>query len=64
VVAIRVNRQGKVTYAAAGAKGTTISEQSLWQQAEAAALLTVFSSNQDAPEEQRGFITYIFKKVR
>jgi outer membrane biosynthesis protein TonB len=64
VVTIKVNRQGKVTSAVAGARGTTISEISLRQQAENAALKTVFSSNSDAPEEQRGTITYVFKKVR
>ncbi len=64
VVSIKVNQQGKVTYAAAGAKGTTITELSLRQQAEAAAYKTVFAPDQNAPEEQRGTITYNFKKVK
>jgi len=64
VVSIKVNKQGKVTYAAAGAKGTTISEIGLRQQAEAAARKTVFAADNNAPEEQKGTITYVFKKVR
>ncbi|MFA5972201.1 MAG: hypothetical protein WC780_07615 [Lentimicrobiaceae bacterium] len=64
VVSIKVNKQGKVTYAAAGAKGTDISEIGLRQQAESAALKTVFTIDNNAPDEQRGTITYIFKKVR
>ena len=64
VVSIKVNKQGKVTYAAAGAKGTTISEIGLRQQAENAALKTVFAPDANAPEEQRGTITYNFRKVK
>jgi outer membrane biosynthesis protein TonB len=64
VVSIKVNKQGKVTYASAGAKGTTISEISLRQQAENAALKTVFATDENAPDEQRGTITYNFRKVK
>jgi len=64
VVSIKVNKQGKVTYASAGAKGTNISEISLRKQAEDAALKTAFAPDDNAPEEQRGTITYVFKKVR
>ena len=64
VVSIKVNRQGQVTYASAGAKGTTISEINLRQQAENAARKTVFAPDADAPEEQRGTITYVFVKQR
>jgi hypothetical protein len=64
VVSIKVNKQGKVTYASAGAKGTTISEIGLRQQAENAALKTVFAPDADAPDEQRGTITYNFRKVK
>ncbi len=64
VVSIKVNKLGKVTYASAGAKGTIISEISLRKQAEDAALKTVFAPDDKAPEEQRGTITYVFKKVR
>ncbi len=64
VVTIKVNKQGKVTYASAGAKGTDISEIGLRQQAENAALKTVFAPDENAPDEQRGTITYKFKKVK
>jgi len=64
VVSIKVDRNGKVTYASAGAKGTTISEIGLRQQAESAARRTTFSPNTDAPEEQRGTITYRFVKSK
>jgi len=64
VVSIKVDRTGKVTYASAGAKGTTISEIGLRQQAESAARRTTFAANPDAPEEQRGTITYKFVKSR
>ncbi len=64
VVSIKVNRQGQVTYASAGAKGTTISENNLRQQAESAARKTMFAPDADAPEEQRGTITYVFVKQK
>lgn len=64
VVNIKVDKNGKVTYASAGAKGTTISEISLRQQAEAAARRTTFTPKADAPDEQRGTITYKFVKSR
>jgi len=64
VVSIKVDRDGNVTYASAGAKGTTISEINLRNQAESAARKTKFASDPDAPEEQRGTITYLFVKQR
>lgn len=64
VVSIKVNREGRVTYASAGAKGTTISEINLRQQAESAARKTLFAADADAPEEQRGTITYVFVKQK
>jgi outer membrane biosynthesis protein TonB len=64
VVSIKVDRDGKVTYASAGAKGTTISEINLRQQAENAARKTLFAPKEDAPEEQRGTITYVFVKQK
>jgi hypothetical protein len=64
VVKIIVNKQGKVTSASAGAKGTTISEINLRQQSEAAALKTVFEPDDNAKDEQTGTITYTFKKGR
>jgi len=64
VVSIKVNRQGKVTQAVAGAKGTDISELNLRKQAEDAALRTVFASDTNAPYEQKGIIIYKFVKVK
>jgi len=64
VVSIKVNRAGQVTYASAGAKGTTISEINLRQQAESAARKTQFAADDAAPEEQRGTITYVFVKQK
>lgn len=64
VVSIKVDREGKVTYASAGAKGTTISEINLRQQAESAARKTLFKPDANAPEEQRGTITYVFVKQK
>ena len=64
VVSIRVNREGKVTSAKAGAKGTTISEINLRQEAEIAARKTLFVSFPDGPEEQLGTISYVFVKQK
>lgn len=61
VVTIYVNRQGNVTRAVAGAKGTTTSNTQLRQLAEQAARQAKFSPKEDAAEEQRGTITYIFE---
>lgn len=61
VVTIFVNREGRVTRALAGAKGTTTSSSELRLLAERAAMQARFSPKEDAPEEQRGTITYIFE---
>lgn len=63
VVTITVNRNGEVTKAVAGAKGTTTSAQSLWNLAEKAALKAKFDTKTDAPEEQKGTITYNFIRL-
>ncbi len=63
VVSIRVNRQGQVTRAEAGARGTTTTNQTLWKLAEGAARKARFDIKQDAPEEQRGTITYNFIRL-
>ena len=60
VVDIIVNRQGQVVRATAGARGTTTSNQELWRQAEEAARRARFDVSVNAPEEQRGTITYSF----
>lgn len=60
VVSIKVDRSGKVVSATAGAKGTNVSDQSLWQLARDAALRSTFEADPDAPESQIGTITYNF----
>lgn len=61
VVTIFVNRAGVVTRVIAGAKGTTTSNLELRQLAEQAARQARFSPKEDAPEEQKGTITYNFE---
>ncbi len=63
VVSITVNRQGQVIRANAGARGTTTTDRNLWRHAEEAALKARFDLQQDAPEEQRGTITYNFIRL-
>lgn len=60
VVTIKVDRNGKVVSAVAGAKGTNVSDQILWQLAKNAALLSEFVTDPEAPETQVGTITYNF----
>lgn len=61
VVTIYVNRLGNVTRVITGTKGTTTSSTQLRQLAEQAAKQAKFSPKEDAPEEQKGTITYIFE---
>jgi TonB family protein len=60
VVTIKVDRQGNVTSAKPGAKGTNVSDQSLWNVAMDAALRSKFSPDPNAPDFQTGTITYNF----
>jgi len=60
VVTIKVNREGKVISAVPGAKGTNVSDQTLWQLAKDAAMRSSFKSDSEAPETQIGTITYNF----
>jgi outer membrane biosynthesis protein TonB len=60
VVAIKVDRKGNVISAAPGAKGTNVSDQTLWQLAKSAALLSTFKEDPEALEPQVGTITYNF----
>lgn len=60
VVTIKVDKNGNVTSAVAGAKGTNVSDQTLWQLAKDAALKSKFASDPNAPETQIGTITYNF----
>lgn len=63
VVDVWVDKNGNVTKAIAGAKGTTTSNPSLWRKAQQAALNAKFSVNLNAPEEQKGTITYNFIRL-
>ena len=60
VVTIKVDRNGKVTSATIGAKGTTNTKPCLTKPAIAAALKTTWSSAKDAPSIQTGTIIYKF----
>jgi hypothetical protein len=61
-VSVIVNKDGKVIFAKAGARGTTISDIYLRLRAENTARKTIFESNKKAPDEQRGTIIYVFEK--
>lgn len=61
VVSVLVNQYGKVTSATPGAEGTTVNDSKLWAAARNAAMGTRFEMKVDAPAEQAGTITYIFK---
>lgn len=60
VVKIRVNREGVVTYAEAGAQGTNTLNKELLEAARKAALKSRFNSSPDAAFTQQGTITYHF----
>lgn len=61
VVQIWVDQYGSVQKAVAGAQGTTVTDEKLWNAARAAALKAQFNMKADAPAMQQGTITYIFK---
>ena len=62
VVEIRVDQEGNVVFAKAGARGTTLWEdKNLWRLCEQAAKDSKFTAKPDAPELQPGKITYIFR---
>ena len=60
VVEIWVNPAGKVTRAEIKQKGTTIINSEMRQKAIQAALRSTFAADPNAPDEQRGTITYTF----
>ncbi len=60
VVQVTVDKNGKVTKATAGAKGSTTMVPELLAAAQKAALLAEFNVDKNAPEEQQGTITYKF----
>jgi TonB family protein len=61
VVDIVVDKSGRVTKARPGAKRTTIFSATLLEKARQAALDTKFTPNPNAPDEQFGTITIVFK---
>ncbi len=61
VVEVTVDRQGKVTKAIPGAKGTTTLDEDLHKAAVKAALTAKFDVSENAPAYQKGTITYVFK---
>ena len=63
VVAITVDREGKVIKAIAGAQGSTTTDGTLKKLATNAALKATFQANANAPEEQIGTITYKFIRL-
>lgn len=60
VVEITVDKNGNVINAKPGVKGSTTSNPNLLEIARKAALSAKFNSSSDAPEEQKGTITYNF----
>lgn len=61
VVKIWVDRNGNVIRTSAPEKGSTLTDQAYVNQSKTAAMKAKFSSNEDAPEEQVGTITYVFR---
>lgn len=61
VVEIWVDQYGKVQKAVPGAKGTTTSNKSLFNEARKAAMKAHFTTDGNAPALQKGTITYYFK---
>ena len=60
VVEIKVDKDGNVIEAIAGARGTTLMNTNIWRTCEQAAKRSKFTAKEDAPEVQRGTITYKF----
>ncbi len=61
VVEVTVDRNGNVTKATGGVRGSTTTDADLVRVAEQAARRAKFNVNPDAPAEQIGTITYVFK---
>jgi len=61
VVNITVDKYGNVTAAEPGVRGTTIMNQSFWNEAKRAALKAKFNIDENAPAFQQGTISYRFK---
>jgi hypothetical protein len=61
VVKIRVNRQGKVISAAAGARGTTFTDSNLWRKCEAAVMNATLDATDKGPEVRTANVVFNFK---
>lgn len=61
VVDIRVDKDGNVVYARAGARGTTISDSDLLQKCENAVLGVKLNASENAPETQVGTVVFVFR---
>ena len=61
VVEIRVDKNGVVTSAKAGGRGTTLTDPILWDKCENAALGSRFNTLESAPDTQVGTIVFNFK---
>ena len=64
VITVTVDRKGKKTKAIPGARGTTTTSSILWKLAVKAAYKSQFTQDINAPEEQKGTITYHFIKLK
>jgi hypothetical protein len=60
-VEIRVDKDGTVKYARAGAKGTTLSDLKLWRKCEEAVLGSRLNQLESAPDVQVGVVVFNFK---
>ncbi|MDA3893469.1 MAG: hypothetical protein PF517_17535 [Salinivirgaceae bacterium] len=60
VVEVTVDQNGNVLTARPGVKGTTLSDEALWNVAKKAALDAKFNVDRDAATVQKGTITYFF----
>ncbi len=61
VVDIRVDKNGNVVYASAGAKGTTITDANLLQKCEDAVRNSRLNTSETAPDNQAGKVVFVFK---
>jgi hypothetical protein len=61
VVDIRVDKNGNVVYARAGAKGTTITDSNLLEKCEDAVKSSKLNSLETAPDLQIGTVVFVFK---
>ncbi|WP_443938275.1 energy transducer TonB [Pedobacter sp. MW01-1-1] len=60
-VRIRVDKNGKIVDARAGAKGTTLSDLALWKKCENAVIGASLNKLESAPEVQEGVVIFNFK---